>query len=68
MFTAEVGRDKVSISIASRRQLIPQVVWFKNWKSLKSVRAIEHFHVLLADANPSFVDKVTGGDRMVEYA
>jgi hypothetical protein len=43
------------------------VVWFKNWKSLKSVRAIEHFHVLLANAQPSFIDKVTGGDKMVEY-
>jgi hypothetical protein len=44
------------------------VVWFKNWKSLKSVRAIEHFHVLLCNAEPSFLDMVTGGDMVVEYA
>lgn len=23
-----------------------QVIWFKNWKSLKSVHALEHFHVM----------------------
>jgi Protein of unknown function (DUF3605) len=40
----------------------PQVVWFKNWKSLKSVHAIEHFHVMLMDADRDFVDEITGGD------
>jgi hypothetical protein len=31
------------------------VIWFKNWKSLKSVQAVEHFHVMLFDPEPSFV-------------
>ncbi|KAL4811019.1 hypothetical protein BDV18DRAFT_128412 [Aspergillus unguis] len=39
-----------------------QVVWFKNWRSLKSVHAVEHFHVLLHNPDPAFVDEITGGD------
>ncbi|KAL3465464.1 hypothetical protein BJX64DRAFT_252461 [Aspergillus heterothallicus] len=44
-------------------QLSPnQVVWFKNWRSLKSVHAVEHFHVMLQNPSPKFVQEVTGGD------
>jgi hypothetical protein len=39
-----------------------QVIWFKNWKSLKSIHAVEHFHVMLYDPDPAFVDEVTNGD------
>ncbi|KAE8444597.1 hypothetical protein EG329_014428 [Mollisiaceae sp. DMI_Dod_QoI] len=38
------------------------VIWFKNWKSLKSVHAVEHFHVMLFDPDPEFVKEVTHGD------
>ncbi|KAH8657516.1 hypothetical protein BGZ60DRAFT_132618 [Tricladium varicosporioides] len=38
------------------------VIWFKNWKSLKSVHAVEHFHVMLFDPDPEFVKEVTNGD------
>lgn len=38
------------------------VIWFKNWKSLKSVHAVEHFHVMLYDADPAFVEEITNGD------
>ncbi|KAI9743121.1 MAG: hypothetical protein M1818_003416 [Claussenomyces sp. TS43310] len=38
------------------------VVWFKNWKSLKSVHAVEHFHVMLFDPPPEFVEEITHGD------
>ncbi|KAL5118577.1 hypothetical protein ACEQ8H_003428 [Pleosporales sp. CAS-2024a] len=37
-------------------------VWFKNWKSLKSVHAIEHFHVMLYRPDAAFVRAITGGD------
>ena len=40
-----------------------QVVWFKNWKSLKSVHALEHFHVMLFKAPKAFLARVTGGDQ-----
>ena len=40
-----------------------QVVWFKNWKSLKSVHALEHFHVMLFKAPKELLARVTGGDR-----
>jgi hypothetical protein len=38
------------------------VVWFKNWKSLKSVHAVEHFHVLLYKPDPEFMRDLTNGD------
>jgi len=37
------------------------VAWFKNWRSLKSVHAVEHFHVMLFDPDMSFVREITGG-------
>ncbi|PKX98300.1 GIG1 family protein [Aspergillus novofumigatus IBT 16806] len=39
-----------------------QVIWFKNWKSLKSVHAVEHFHVMLYQPDMEFVKEVTQGD------
>ena len=39
-----------------------KVVWFKNWKSLKSVHAVEHFHVMLFDPDLETVSKITNGD------
>ncbi|KAL4986103.1 hypothetical protein BDW68DRAFT_163943 [Aspergillus falconensis] len=39
-----------------------QVVWFKNWRSLKSVHAVEHFHVMLHNPDPTFVEEITGTD------
>ncbi|KAF2644439.1 hypothetical protein P280DRAFT_443119 [Massarina eburnea CBS 473.64] len=36
--------------------------WFKNWKSLKSVHAVEHFHVMLYDPDPDFMGAITDGD------
>ncbi|KAF2822433.1 hypothetical protein CC86DRAFT_329987 [Ophiobolus disseminans] len=38
------------------------VVWFKNWQSLKSVKALEHFHVMLYRPDGEFVKEITGGD------
>ncbi|KAI1401059.1 hypothetical protein F4819DRAFT_508780 [Hypoxylon fuscum] len=37
-------------------------IWFKNWRSLKSVHAVEHFHVMLFDPDPQFVDEITNRD------
>ncbi|KAF2404655.1 hypothetical protein EJ06DRAFT_579239 [Trichodelitschia bisporula] len=47
-FVERVGRDRVA--------------WFKNWRSLKSVHAVEHFHVMLYEPEEAFVRSVTGGD------
>ncbi|KAG9238355.1 hypothetical protein BJ875DRAFT_480464 [Amylocarpus encephaloides] len=38
------------------------VIWFKNWASLKSIRALEHFHVMLFNPDAAFLDKITNGD------
>ncbi|EAS33454.1 uncharacterized protein CIMG_04478 [Coccidioides immitis RS] len=39
-----------------------QVVWFKNWKSLKSVHSVEHFHIMLKAPDMAFVHEITNGD------
>jgi hypothetical protein len=41
---------------------IKELVWFKNWKSLKSVHAVEHFHVMLYKPDPEFLKEITNGD------
>ncbi|KAF3358272.1 Putative endo-1,3(4)-beta-glucanase 2 [Verticillium dahliae VDG1] len=38
------------------------VIWFRNWSSLKSIHAVEHFHVMLFDPPEGFIQQVTGGD------
>ncbi|KAI9815603.1 MAG: hypothetical protein M1832_005464 [Thelocarpon impressellum] len=43
------------------RRLGPEkVVWFRNWRSLKSVHAVEHFHVMLFAPDEAFVRSVIG--------
>ncbi|KAI4735637.1 hypothetical protein E4T50_13841 [Aureobasidium sp. EXF-12298] len=37
-------------------------IWFKNWASLKSIHAVEHFHVMLFSPDKQFVDDITNGD------
>jgi hypothetical protein len=39
-----------------------QVAWFKNWSSIKSIHAIEHFHVMIYDPSAAFVEEITNGD------
>lgn len=42
------------------------VLWFKNWKALQSVQAVEHVHVLVRGANERLVKEwLTGpwGDK-----
>ncbi|KAK4128778.1 hypothetical protein N657DRAFT_652362 [Parathielavia appendiculata] len=38
------------------------VTWFKNWAALKSVKSVEHFHVMLFDPDPEFIREITNGD------
>jgi len=38
------------------------MVWFKNWRTLKSIQALEHFHVMLFDPDPDLVHSITNGD------
>ncbi|CAK7273955.1 hypothetical protein SEPCBS57363_005915 [Sporothrix epigloea] len=37
------------------------VVWFKNWRSLKSVLLVEHFHVMLFAPPAELIARVTNG-------
>jgi len=41
------------------------VIWFKNWKALKSVHSVEHFHVMLYNPDPEFLEEITGGDTPI---
>ncbi|KAK7425634.1 hypothetical protein QQZ08_007850 [Neonectria magnoliae] len=38
------------------------IIWFKNWRNLKSVNAVEHLHVMMFNPDPKFVRTVTNGD------
>ena len=40
-----------------------RVIWFKNWRALKSIHALEHFHVLLYEAPVELVERLTQGDK-----
>ncbi|KAH8884449.1 hypothetical protein GQ53DRAFT_752054 [Thozetella sp. PMI_491] len=58
---------RAEIDAFVRKTFLPGVpsdrfIWFKNWRSLKSVHAVEHFHVMLYDPDPDFIDRLTGGD------
>jgi hypothetical protein len=50
--------DKTFVSKCGRENTI----WFKNWSSLKSIHAVDHFHVMLFDPDPQFVKEITNGD------
>lgn len=50
--------DRTFVSVCGKEN----VIWFKNWASLKSIDAVEHFHVMLFDPDMEFVRRVTGGD------
>lgn len=38
------------------------VIWFKNWTSLKSIHSVEHFHVMMYNPDMAFVNELTGHD------
>ncbi|KAI5781160.1 hypothetical protein EDC01DRAFT_718553 [Geopyxis carbonaria] len=38
------------------------VLWFKNWASLQSVRSVEHIHILIRKYTPEFLATVVGKD------
>lgn len=40
-----------------------QIIWFKNGRTLKSVHALEHFHVLLYQAPTEMIERLTEGDK-----
>jgi hypothetical protein len=37
-----------------------QVLWFKNWVALQSVRTLEHFHVLVRNVDDDTLERWTG--------
>ncbi|CAI5757637.1 unnamed protein product [Candida verbasci] len=37
-----------------------QIVWFKNWLTLQSVKSISHIHILLKDVDDEFIDSLIG--------
>lgn len=40
-----------------------KLIWFKNWGSIKSVHALEHFHVMLYKAPTTFLQRITNNDK-----
>ncbi|TDZ28346.1 N-acetylglucosamine-induced protein 1 [Colletotrichum spinosum] len=61
----KAAREKIDAFVGQtfrRKMKSSSVIWFKNWRSLKSVLAVEHFHVMLFDPDPAFVQQLTHGD------
>lgn len=54
-----LGHLEVGISACSDRAK-DDVLWFRNWTSLQSVRAIEHVHILVRDAPKDLIESLTG--------
>jgi hypothetical protein len=50
--------EKTFVSVCGKEN----VIWFKNWNSLKSIHAVEHFHVMLYNPDMQFVSDITNGD------
>ena len=50
--------EKTFVSVCGREN----VIWFKNWTSLKSIHTVEHFHVMLYNPDMQFVGNITNGD------
>lgn len=40
-----------------------QVLWFKNWAALQSVRSLEHLHVLVRGVGGETIERWTGERR-----
>lgn len=36
------------------------ILWFRNWSSLQSIRSVSHIHVLLHDVDEHFIQKLIG--------
>ncbi|KAK4238654.1 hypothetical protein C8A03DRAFT_33305 [Achaetomium macrosporum] len=58
------ARAEIDAYVRKAFSKIPRdhVVWFKNWASLKSVKSVEHFHIMLFDPDPQVVREITNGD------
>jgi hypothetical protein len=53
-------RDFVRRTFVDRLGGEDKVLWFKNWVQLQSVRALEHIHVLVKDADKEDLEFWTG--------
>lgn len=51
--------DSSQVSMAA----VDKLLWFRNWTSIKSVRGLEHFHVLLNNPDSTFIRHITNNDR-----
>lgn len=61
----ETGRRRIDeyVGRTFRSKVRPEhVAWFRNWTSIKSIHAVEHFHVMLFDPDVCFIQEITNGD------
>ncbi|GES66051.1 hypothetical protein ATEIFO6365_0013001900 [Aspergillus terreus] len=54
--------DDYVTKVFRSRMPADEVIWFRNWQSLKSVHAVEHFHVMLHHPDEAFLKEITQGD------
>ena len=52
--------------LAARGRGDDGVLWFKNWTTLQSMRAVEHLHVFVRDVDKNLLHQWTNGDKRDE--
>lgn len=60
-FVARLAREATD---GQDRDPRAQVLWFKNWGALQSVRALEHVHILVRDVPESILREWTASDTV----
>ena len=63
-FVDQTFREPLALTGASENR----VLWFKNWTTLQSVRALEHFHVMVKDVDEKLLRQWTGEDSRENMA
>ncbi|KAL8996758.1 MAG: hypothetical protein Q9188_006492 [Gyalolechia gomerana] len=61
-FVKETFRDRIERDGGRGGE---QVMWFRNWTGLQSVRGIDHIHVLVRGVGEGVLDEWTGGRRVL---
>lgn len=59
-FVQKTFVERLAMSNAGNLDPKSQVLWFKNWGALQSIRALEHVHVLVRDVPEDILREWTG--------
>ncbi|KAL9599270.1 MAG: hypothetical protein Q9219_003972 [cf. Caloplaca sp. 3 TL-2023] len=64
-FVDKIFRNGVEKEEGGKGSEAVEVMWFRNWTGLQSVRGIDHIHILVRGASREIMDRWTGGEHVV---